>query len=287
MRKLACTNENPKQGSLDAEDSPPLDPTLSLWHFLAYQLRFLREKEDLSLAEWGRWIGVARSSVCNQEAGRQRLHESQAKIIDARFNTGRLIELLLWFARMAHNPNWFRQFTQYEQKSTSIKVHHADVIPLPLQTDEYTWAYVQAGNSKDFRAEQAARLARKCAIRDRDNPPYLWLLVGEAALAQQVGGRSVMRDQLQHLLTMSELPHVSLRVLPFTAGANPGVDGYFQVISLNDREIAYAGAQKGGRLIEDPSEVKEFSFMFDRIGAMAASENDSRALIKRWLEEST
>jgi transcriptional regulator with XRE-family HTH domain len=264
---------------------PPLDPTISLWHFLAYYLRFLREKEGLSLAQWGSMIGVARSSVCNQEAGRQRVHESHAKIIDARCNTGRLIELLLWFARMAHNPNWFRQFSQYEQKASSIKVHHSDVIPLLLQTDEYTWAYVQASNVKDFKAEQASRVQRKRAVLDRENPAYLWILTGEAALAQQVGGREVMRDQLKHLYAMSELPNVSLRVVPFTAGAHLGVDGYFQVISLSARDIAYAGAQKGGRLIEDPSEVSELGFMFDRIGAMAASENDSRALIKRWLEE--
>ncbi|GAA3936190.1 helix-turn-helix transcriptional regulator [Actinomadura viridis] len=264
---------------------PPLDPKISLWHFLAYYLRFLREKEGLSLSQWGSIIGAARSTVCNQEAGRQRLHEDQAKIIDARFNTGQLIELLLWFARMAHNPNWFRQFTQYEQGATAIKVYHGDVIPLLLQTDDYTWACLRESDSKDLESRQAIRTQRKRAAVERENPAFLWVVVGEAALAQQVGGPEVMRAQLQHLHAMSELPNVSLRVLPFSAGAHPGVDGYFQVISLKDRDIAFAGAQKGGRLIEDPSEVRELAFIFDRIGAKAASESDSRALIKRWLEE--
>jgi hypothetical protein len=264
---------------------PPLDPTISLWHLLAYYLRFLREKEGLSLTQWGSLIGVTRSTVCNQEAMRQRIHESQARIIDAHFRTGRLIELLLWFARRVHNPHWFRQFTQYEQKASSIKVHHVGMIPLPLQTDDYTWAYVQTSTVKDLNAEQTARLHRKRGILDRDNPAFLWVVIGEAALAQQVGGPEVMRAQIEHLLAMSELPNVSLRVLPFKAGASPGVDGYFQVISLDDHDIAYAGAQKGGRLIEDPGEIGELAFKFDRVGAKAASEDDSRALIKRWLEE--
>jgi hypothetical protein len=264
---------------------PPLDPTISLWHFLAFYLRFFREKEGLSLAQWGNIIGITRSSVCNQEAGRQRLHMSQAKLLDQRFNTGRLFELLLWFARMAHNPNWFRQFTQYEQKASSIKVHQSEVIPLPLQTDEYTWAYVRTSNIKDQEAEQEARRQRKLAILERDDPPYLWVLIGEAALARQVGGPKFMRAQLEHLYQMSQRANISLRVIPFKAGENPGVDGPFQVISLDGRDIAYAGAQKGGRLIEDPNEVSDLAFMFDRIGAMAASEKDSRTLIKRWLEE--
>ncbi|GLZ06287.1 transcriptional regulator [Actinomadura sp. NBRC 104412] len=264
---------------------PPVDPTLSLWHFLAYYLRFFREKEGLSLAQWGNIIGLTRASVCNQEAMRQRLHLSHAKVLDHHFETGRLFELLLWFARMAHNPNWFRQFTQYEQKAASLKVHHIGVIPLALQTDDYTRACVRESNIKDLDVEQESRLQRKRGIVDREDPPYLWVVIGEGALAQAVGGPEVMRAQLQHLYEMSERPNISLRVLPFKAGANPGVDGYFQVISLDKRDIAFAGAQKGGRLIEDPNEVSELAFMFDRIGAKAASEADSRALIERWLEE--
>jgi transcriptional regulator with XRE-family HTH domain len=256
-----------------------------MWHFLAYYLRFLREKEGLSLTQWGSIIGAARSTVSNQEAGRQKIHEDQAKIIDARLGTGRLIELLLFFARMAHSPNWFQQFSQYEQAASSIKLYHGGVIPLPLQTDEYTAAYVQASNSRDFETELAARVQRRHVILDREDPPFLWMVIGEAALAQCVGGPEVMRAQLQHLYEMSELPHVSVRILPFSAGAHQGVDGYFQVIAVEGRDIAYAGAQKGGRLIEDPSDVRELAFMFERIGAKAASEDDSRTLIKRWLKE--
>jgi hypothetical protein len=264
---------------------PPLNPKISMWHFLAYYLRFLREKEGLSLTQWGSIIGAARSTVSNQEAGRQKIHEDQAKIIDARFGTGRMIELLLFFARMAHSPNWFQQFSQYEQGASSIKVYHGEVIPLPLQTDEYTWACVRESTFKDRETEQESRVQRRRGILEREDPPFLWMVIGEAALAQQVGGREVMRVQLQQLLEISELPHVSVRIAPFSVGAHPGVDGYFQLIALEGRDIAFAGAQKGGRLIEDPSEVRELTFMFERIGAKAASEDESRALIKRWLEE--
>lgn len=264
---------------------PPLDPKISMWHFLAYYLRFLREKEELSLTQWGGIIGAARSTVSNQEAGRQKIHEDQAKIIDSRYGTGRLIELLLFYARMAHSPDWFRQFSQYEEDAKSIKTYHGQAIPLPLQTDEYTWAYVQAGNAKDFEAEQEARIKRKQAILDRVDPAFIWALIDEGVLASLVGGTETTKAQLEHLRKMADSHHVVLRIIPSSAGAHLGADGPFQIISLADRDVAYAGAQTGGRLIEDTGEVWDFAFMFDRIGAKALSEDDSRALIDQYLEK--
>jgi hypothetical protein len=264
---------------------PPLDPKTSMWHFLAYYLRILREREGLSLTQWGNIIGAARSTVSNQEAGRQRIHEDQAKIIDVRFGTGRLIELLLWFARMAHSPDWFRQFSRYEEEARSIKTYHGQAIPLALQTDEYTWCYVQAGTHKDPQAEQSERLRRKNTILERKDPAFIWALIDEGVLIPLVGGSDGMRAQLVHLRKMADLPHVVVRIVPSTAGAHLGGDGPFQVISLEGRDVAYAGAQAGGRLIEDPSEVRDFSFMFDRIGAKALSEDASRTLIDQYLEK--
>ncbi|MGI8328854.1 helix-turn-helix domain-containing protein [Actinomadura scrupuli] len=262
----------------------PLDPKISFWHFLAYYLRFTREKQGLSLTQWGQIIGAARSSVSNMEAGRHKVQDDQVRLIDGHFGTGRLFELLLWYARTAHNPDWFRQYTGYERQALSIKIYHSQVIPLALQTDEYTWCYVQTGTFKDFDAEMAQRVARKRAILDREDPPYIWVLLDESALARVVGGPDVISAQLQRLLLLADKPNIIVRIVPFTGGAHLGADGPFQIIGLDNREIAYAGAQIGGRLIESPSEVREMSVMFDLIGAKAASEDASREIIKQYLE---
>jgi Domain of unknown function (DUF5753) len=66
-----------------------------------------------------------------------------------------------------------------------------------------------------------------------------------------------MKEQLEHLLKMSELPHVSLRVVPFSSGEHIGVDGWLQIIGLEDRDVGHSGAQSGGRLIESPGEVRD------------------------------
>ncbi|WP_158566875.1 helix-turn-helix domain-containing protein [Actinomadura craniellae] len=263
----------------------PLNPKISMWHFLAFYLRFWREKEELSLTQCGKIISVARSTVSNMEAGRQRPQDDQMRALDERYGTGILFQLLLWYARMAHDPDWGRQLVKYEEQANLIKMYHGQVVPLVLQTDDYTWAYVKSGTPKDFEAEMAERIARKNnAFLSRKDSVEIWAVIDESVLARVVGDNQVMRGQLEHLLTVADMPQVILRVIPFSSGAHLGVDGSLQILSLETRDIAYSGAQNGGRLIEGPIEVRELSVKYDRIGAKAASEEASRDIIKRYLE---
>lgn len=260
----------------------PLDPKISMWYFLAFYLRFLRESAGLSLTQCGTVIGIARSTVSNMEAGRQRPHDDWMVKLDKKYDTGQLLQVLLWFARMAHD--WGRQLLKYEEEAVSTKSFHAQVVPLALQTEDYTRACVRASKFKDLDGTMTRRTARKTAYLDRGDAVLTWAVIDEAVLARMVGGPEVMKGQLEHLLVMSELPHVSLRVVPFSSGAHMGADGSLQIIGLEDRDIAYSGAQNGGRLIESPGEVRELSVMFDRIGVKAAPEEASREIIKAYLE---
>jgi hypothetical protein len=262
----------------------PLDPKISLWHFLAFYLRFQREKRGLSLAQWGQIIGAARSTVSNIEAGRLKIHDDQARALDKKWETGGVFELLLWYARTAHDPDWFRQFAQYEAEARVIRIYQGQIIPTPLQMADYARALLAASSAKDIDAAVAGRLARQEAVLNRPDPPFVWVLLDEGALDYQIGGPEIMKAELRHLLELGEAPHVSVRVVPDSAGAHLGLDGPFRVISLDSRDVAYAGAQRGGRLIEATGEVRALSVDYDRIGMKAASEDASRVLIKRLME---
>ncbi|WP_267900421.1 helix-turn-helix domain-containing protein [Actinomadura spongiicola] len=224
-------------------------------------MRFWREKMGLSLTQCGQIMGVTRGTVSNIEAGRRRLQDDHARALDRHYGMGLLFQLLLWFARMAHDPMWGKQLVKYEHKSHLIRTYHGQVIPLALQTDEYTRSYVQVGSWKDFEAEMAERVARKKSFFDRGTDVEMWATLDESVLAREVGSPELMRAQLEHLLVMANLPQVTLRIVPFKSGAHVGVDGSLQVLSLESRDIAYSGAQNGGRLIEAPGEVREVSVM--------------------------
>src|SRR4051794_18435530 len=91
-----------------------LDPDASLWDWLACDLRFYRESHGLTGTQLGEIIGCVRSTVSNLEAGRLKLAEDQAKKLDAQWGTNGHFLRLLKFARAGHDPDWFRQYTQYE-----------------------------------------------------------------------------------------------------------------------------------------------------------------------------
>jgi hypothetical protein len=109
-------------------------------------------------------------------------------------------------------------------------------------------------------------------------------VIDEGVLARAAGGCQVMKAQIERLIEMADLPQVSVRVVAFDSGAHVGVDGPIWVLSLDGRDVAYSGAQNGGRLIETPGEVREMSVMFDRISAEAAPVDASREILKRYLE---
>jgi transcriptional regulator with XRE-family HTH domain len=243
----------------------PLDPRRSLWHWLAFELRYLRELHGLSLTQVGQIINAARSTVCNIEAGRRRLDDDQAKILDERYGTHHILQLLLYFARLGHEPEWFQQYTQYEAEASILKIYQGQGIPMPLQTELYTRALLQESNNEDFEDELKSRLLRQNLLLERPSPPYIWVLLDEAALEYEVGGR---------------------QVIPKSAGAHMGLDGPFRIIETGNHSIAYAGASRGGRLIETPSEVHAMSIDYERISQKALPEHSSHALIKNLMERS-
>ncbi|MEV0404083.1 helix-turn-helix transcriptional regulator [Actinoallomurus sp. NPDC050550] len=263
----------------------PLNPKTSVWHMLAYLLRWEREKNGLSLTQWGKIASAAPSTVSNVEAGRRKIDERQAKIIDRHFRTGGLFELLLWYAQNGHNPDWAQSVTAYETIAQIIRIYQGQIIPGPFQTEDYARALLLASsNVEDVDATLRARMERQAAILERPDPPYVWALLDENVLDDCIGGVEVMQAQLRHLLDLMQRPHISIRIIPRSTGAHIGKDGPFRIISVESRDIAYAGARRGGRLIEMCGEVEQFKLDFDRIGQKAASEDASRVLIERRLE---
>lgn len=129
----------------------------------------------------------------------------------------------------------------------------------------------------------ATRMDRK-KVFDRDPAPRLWVLVDETLLSRPIGGHAVMRAQLAHLLEVSALPNVSLRVVPADAGEHIGLDGPFQIIETATDTIAYLEAQGGGRLVRAEKEVARMTVNYESLGAQALPESLSRRLVGTVME---
>lgn len=261
----------------------PPDPRLNLWAAIAFFLRFYRMQHGQTGDVVARWLNRSRSSISRLESGESQLKESEAAILDAKWNTGGLFGVLLWFARLGHDPNWNKNYLAFEERSSEIRMYDGQLIPALFQTPEYARALLLAGRPKNLERAVEARMARQ-AILYRPNAPEVWALLSETVLGPHVGGRDVMRAQIAHLIQLSRLPNVILRIVSNNAGANEGLDGPFKVLKVKEGEIGYLVAPNGGRLELDAEEVADLRNRFDRIGAMALPVELSRALLKDAME---
>lgn len=267
---------------MNINESP--DPRTSMWAWIAYSLRFHRMQRGLTGDAVGKLLNCARSSISRLENGEAKLDEKQAAVLDEAWNTGGHFAIMVWYARQGHDPTWFRSFVEFEGRALSMKIYSGQLIPALFQTPAYARALLTGGRREpDIDGAVSARLARQ-SILTRENPPDVWVLLAETALVCQVGGAAVMREQLAKLLEFSDLPNVYLRVVPNSAGVNPGLDGSFKIIKVKGGQVGYVDAFHGGRLVADPREVERFAVSFDQVGAVALPVDASRALIERLME---
>ncbi|RAY12837.1 hypothetical protein DPM19_22730 [Actinomadura craniellae] len=260
-----------------------LDPDNSLWDWVAVDLHFYRTKHGLSCAQLGLHLKVNRQAVSNMEAGRVRLDQTKAKILDELWNLNDHFQRLVRYAKAGHDSNWFKAHLKYEAKASEIRVYERSVIPGLLQIEEYARALFAQGGAKDVEDSVRARLARQEAL-NRPDPPLLWVLLDEDVVDRVVGGAAVMRRQLSRLLEVSSQPNVMLRVVPRSVGFHLGLEGSFKVMTVGRETVAYVEACGGGRLVKDPAEVHMYGIRYDRIGTDALSRDSSRVLISRVLE---
>jgi Domain of unknown function (DUF5753) len=263
---------------------PSPDPRSSMWDFMAYYLRFLRTQHDATGETVGKIVRRSKSTVSRFESGEYRLGEAECEALDRAWNTGRLFSILLHYARIGHDPNWFQQYKDKEEQASIIKVWESNLVPGLFQTPDYARGNLMAGGVvKNVDAAVEDRLARQ-AILDREDPPTLLVMLAESLLELPCGGPTVMKAQLARILELSERPNIGVRVVPKSAGHHPGLDGPFMLLTLETTEVAYVEAPGGGRLVPSASQVRSFGLRYDRIGQHALPEDLSRELITRIME---
>jgi hypothetical protein len=173
-------------------------------------------------------------------------------------------------------------------------------VPGLFQTPEYARALTRVHVPEESDAEVdrrvELRLARQAILRRPIDPPLLRVALRETVLRSPVGGAEVMAGQLRRLAETSELPNVSLRVVPFTAGLHPGmVAGPFEILRFpvngggleSEPPTVYSDIYTGAIYLDKPREVESYDRAFEEIWETALDEGTSRDLIRQAAEEMT
>ena len=152
---------------------------------------------------------------------------------------------LLVLGREASEQGWWHKYDDLaidpliglEMAATQISTHEAANVPWAFQTEDYARAIIKGtlpGIDDTILEERvAARMTRQELLRGA-NPPRLWALIDESAFHRLVGGSHTMKAQLHRILEVAAAPNVTMQVVPFEAGAHPGLNNAFTLLEFAD-----------------------------------------------------
>jgi transcriptional regulator with XRE-family HTH domain len=277
---------NRKQGG---DRSNVVPPSMSTREMYGREIRYQREKAGMSQEELGELLFLSRSQVTRMELGTRRVPPGCAEMLDTILNTGDYFVRNLDGARATPHPEHFADAAELEGLANDIRQWEPLTVPGLLQTEAYASAIVHGWDpvlsDEKVKERVAARLARALIFANADNPHY-WVILSESALRIPVGGPAVMAEQIRHLIEMVKRNRIILQVLPFSAGAHPGIQGALKLMKFDeDAPMAYLPGLETGTLVDDPAAVKRFTLAYDLLGAAALSPKASLTFIEAVAEE--
>lgn len=262
-----------------------LDPSASPLDNFGSELRYLRLKAGLTQDELGTKLFCTGSLIGQIETARKVPTRQFAERVDKVLNTDGKLSRMIGMVLRSQLPSWFQRVAGLEAKATYISVYQAQVVYGLLQTKAYARAVMGLFDPDDLDTRVEARMERQ-RVLSKENPPALSVVLDEAVLWRQVGGRHVMWNQLAHLLSFRDRTDVNIQILPFEVGAHAGQPGSFTLLRFNDDpDIVYTEDFVQGHATANPATVREGTLRYAHLQAAALSVEDSAALISRVMEE--
>ncbi|MEV0552535.1 helix-turn-helix transcriptional regulator [Streptomyces sp. NPDC050597] len=195
-----------------------------------------------------------------------------------------------WHAYRDVVPDWFSAYVSLETGAKTLRTYEPHYVTGLLQTYNYARAVLRGGfpneSDEDLGRRVDLRLRRQ-GLLERPDAPTLWVVMEETVLHRVVGGAEVMREQIERLLEVSELDHVSVDVVPFTAGAHVGACAPFTYFRFEERElpdIVYSEILSASVYLDQRSDVAGHLEAHNRMSLLTSSA-DSKALLNRMRKE--
>jgi transcriptional regulator with XRE-family HTH domain len=204
-------------------------------------------------------------------------------------------EALMALARRSREKTWWADyrdlmrpgdFVGLEAGAASMRTWEPLVVPGLLQTEEYIRALIRSGRpsdpDKDIDRRISLRLARQARLTG-DRPLEFSAIIDESVVRREIGGRRVMADQLRHLIEATQLPNVTVQILPLDAGAHPFLGGPAALLEFREvthLDVVYVEGLAGDYYEEQPNEVARYRQDFERLSARALDDRMSIKLIE-------
>ena len=263
---------------------------------LGQELRRLRELKGMTAEEVAERLLVSQSKISRLENGRRSISQRDVRDLCGVYEVEdqRMVDSLMEMAKDSRQQGWWHAFGDVpysvyiglETDAASLRVYDPQVVPGLLQTRQYAEALISGALPETAQAEidkrVQVRMRRQERVSSGENPLRLWSVMDESALRRVVGGRELMRAQLEHLVEQSQLPHVTVQVIPFEMGAHPGLNGQYAILEFPDTadsSVVYIEGVTSDLYLEKPNDVQKYSVMYEHLRAQALNVEQSRQLI--------
>jgi len=270
---------------------------------LAAELRRLREAAQLTCDEVAARLDCSASKISRIETGRVLVSPRDVRDLLSIYGVPEVQrDSLIQLARETRQKGWwhtwgdvqphFATYLGMESEASEIRQYTVVRVPPLLQTEDYARAVVTGGRIGTGKypgpADRIVEMLLERQRLARASLPHAQAVLDEAALRRQVGGREVMRGQIEHLIELSSLQTMVLQFIPFTSGAHVALDLPFSVLGFADpadSDVVAVGYATGVLWLEDPAEVHSYNAFFHHLQAIALSPRDSVALMIEVLKE--
>ncbi|WP_280253068.1 helix-turn-helix domain-containing protein [Nocardia abscessus] len=276
--------------------------------------RYLREARtavNMSLERMACLTDLSSSGLQRLETGqatRLKVRDLQAicEVLDL---SEEMSAAMVGLLRQSAEPNWWHEYGNLipttfdvyvglETAARKLTTYQPSLVLGLLQTAEYAAALIQAGtpaeSSDELRRRVELRMKRQTIVTRKRRPIELEVVLHECALRSAVGGDRVMAPQLHHLAEIGKMPNVTIRVLPFAAGAPIGHPvGQYAILEFgddsNDRAVeppvVYLENFTGCLYLEKADDIQRYAWVHDCLRRASLDEAASRSLLRQVAKE--
>ena len=271
------------------------DPSALRW-LIGHELRAAREQSGTTQTAAARVLGCTHAKINYLEQGKNQQRPDEVTALLHAYGASptdveRLASLAsqadrgTWWAPFADVvPDWLRTFVGLEGLASACFVYEPLLLHGLLQTRAYARALLADPLRVpvvDVERVVELRLARAQRLHDPESPLHYEAVIEETILHRMVGGPAVMAEQLDHLLALSALPTVGIRVMPLAVPVHDGLDGEFTLLDFDTaRSIGYVEFQDGAVYVQDPDRIGGYRTAAVRLRAAALSEDASLEVIR-------
>ncbi|MFD0318394.1 helix-turn-helix domain-containing protein [Streptomyces flavalbus] len=273
----------------DEDQRPEYEFGAGMLSVFGQQLKLCRERAGLDRATFGSLTGYSASTIASFEQGRRIPPPKFIDRADEVLDAGGVLSAGKEEVARAQYPAFFRDAARLESEAVELHVYANQAVPGLLQTEEYARAVfmMMRPPMSDELIEQRvlARLARQEVLASRD-APLASFVIDEAVLRRPIGGRSVLRGQLEHILLTGTRRNIEIQVMPLDREENAGMAGPFTLIETREgRRIAYVEVQNVSRLHTERERVRALEVKYGIIRAQALTPRESLAYVEKLLGE--